>query len=107
MKICTVEQAKFEYSPLGNIFTKGLKKEDKNEGFFKRVENIKDKSEELLSTLSKPPKNKVDEKNKQNNILVYNSQYSFVNFKDIGEFKEFSLNSMHKKLKNFHKNVLI
>ena len=35
--------------------------------------------------------------------MVYNSQHSFVKFKAIGEFKELSLNSMHKKLKNFHK----
>ena len=35
--------------------------------------------------------------------MVYNSQHSFVKFKDIGEFKELSLNSMHKKLKLFHK----
>ena len=31
------EQAKFDYSPLGNIFTKGLNKDDKKEGLFKRL----------------------------------------------------------------------
>ena len=31
------EQSKFDYSPLGNIFTKGLDKDDKKEGLFKRV----------------------------------------------------------------------
>ena len=36
----TVEQAKFEYSPLGKVFNKGLKKEDEKEGFLKRVKNI-------------------------------------------------------------------
>ena len=35
------EQAKFEYSPLGKIFTDGLDKSDKNEGLFKRL--IEDK----------------------------------------------------------------
>ena len=35
--------------------------------------------------------------------MFHNSRHSFVKFKDIGEFKELSLNSMHKKLKNFHK----
>ena len=31
----TIEQAKFEYSPLGKIFNKGLDKDDKREGLFK------------------------------------------------------------------------
>ena len=35
--------------------------------------------------------------------MIYNSQHSFVKFKDIGEFKELSLDSMHKKLNDFHK----
>ena len=33
---------------MGNIFTKGLDKDDKEEGLFKRLENIKGKNEELL-----------------------------------------------------------
>ena len=37
------EQAKFDYSPLGNIFTKGLDKDDQKGVVFKRLENIKDK----------------------------------------------------------------
>ena len=45
-----------------------------------------------------------NKQNKQNKSLIYNSLYSFVNFKDIGEFKELSLDSTYKKLKNFHKN---
>ena len=70
---------------------------------FKRLENIKGKNEELLNAFSKAPKNKVNNQNKQNKSLAYNWQYSFVKFKDIGEFKELSLDSMHKKMKNFHK----
>ena len=34
LKLGTVEQAKFEYYPLGNIFTKGLKEEDKKRRTF-------------------------------------------------------------------------
>ena len=33
LKPSTVEQARFEYSLLGNTFTKGLKEGDKKEGF--------------------------------------------------------------------------
>ena len=40
LKPSTVEQAKFEYSPLGKIFNKGLKEENKKEGLFKRLKNI-------------------------------------------------------------------
>ena len=48
LKPSTVEQAKFEYSPLGKLFNKGLSEEDKKEGLFKRLKNIEDKNEELL-----------------------------------------------------------
>ena len=38
-----VEKVKFEYSPLGKVFTDGLAKEDKSKkiGSFKRLKNIK------------------------------------------------------------------
>ena len=34
LKPNTIEQARFEYSPLGKIFNKGLDKDDKKEGLF-------------------------------------------------------------------------
>ena len=40
LKPSTVEQAKFEYSPLGKIFNKGLDESDQKEGLFKRLKNI-------------------------------------------------------------------
>ena len=52
LKPSTGEQAKFEYFPLGKIFNKGLNEEDKKEGLFKRLENVKSKNEELLNTFS-------------------------------------------------------
>ena len=42
LKPSTVEQAKFEYSPLGKIFNRGLSKDDKKEGLFNRLKNIED-----------------------------------------------------------------
>ena len=45
------EQAKFEYSPLGKVFTDGLDKSDKNEGLLKRLKNIEDKSNNQLLTI--------------------------------------------------------
>ena len=40
----TVAQAKFEYSPLGKIFNKGLNEDDKKEGMLKRLNNIEDEN---------------------------------------------------------------
>ena len=39
-----VEKIKFEYSPIGKVFTDGLAKEDKSKkvGLFKRLKNIED-----------------------------------------------------------------
>ena len=45
------EQTKFEYSPLGKVFTDGLDKSDKNEGLLKRLKNIEDKSNNQLLTI--------------------------------------------------------
>ena len=42
LKPSAVEQVTFYYSPLGKIFNKGFSENDKKEGLFKRLENIKD-----------------------------------------------------------------
>ena len=39
-----VQKAKFEYSPLGQVFNKGLEKDDRQEGLLKRLKNIEDKT---------------------------------------------------------------
>ena len=44
LKPSTIEQGKFEYSPLGKIFNKGLSKDDKEEGLLKRLKNLEDKN---------------------------------------------------------------
>ena len=41
LKSSTVEQAKFEYSLLGKVLTKGLDKDDQKEGLFKRLKILK------------------------------------------------------------------
>ena len=40
----TTEQTKFEYSPLGKIFNKGLSKDHQKEGLFKRLKSIEHKN---------------------------------------------------------------
>ena len=42
------EQAKFEYSPLGKVFTYGLDKSDRNEDLLKRLKNIEDRNNNQL-----------------------------------------------------------
>ena len=44
LKPSTIEQTKFECSPLGKIFNKGLDNDDKKEGLLKRLEIIKNTS---------------------------------------------------------------
>ena len=44
LKPSAAAQAKFEYSPLGKIFNKGLKENDKKEGILKRLKNIEDEN---------------------------------------------------------------
>ena len=57
LKPSTVEQAKFEYSPLGKIFNKGLSEDDKKEGILKRLKNIEDKNETPLEVKNKANEN--------------------------------------------------
>ena len=71
----------------------------------KRLENIKDKNEELLnvfSTTNKASKNKI---NIQSKNLIYDSKHSFVKYKDIDDIKELSLDSMYKKLNKFNDEI--
>ena len=57
LKPSTVEQVKFEYSPLGKVFNKGLSEDDKKEGLLKRLKNIEDKNETTLEVKDKTKQN--------------------------------------------------
>ena len=56
LKPSTVEQAKVEYSPLGETFNEGLKEEEKKEGLLKKLKIIEDKNEEPLRALKNKTK---------------------------------------------------
>ena len=43
-----IQKARFEYSPLGKVFNKGLDESDKKEGLLKRLKNIEGKNEQQL-----------------------------------------------------------
>ena len=103
LKPSTVAQVKFEYFPLGKIFNKGLSQEDKKEGLFKSLENIKDKNDELINTLSttnNASKNKI---NNQSKKLTYDANHSFAKLKNIDNIKKLSLDSMFNLMKEYHK----
>ena len=48
LKPSTVEQVKFEYSPLGKTFNKGLNEDDKKERWFKRLKIIENGQKNLI-----------------------------------------------------------
>ena len=93
LKPSTVEQAKFEYSPLGKIFNKGLDKNDQKEGLFKRLKNIEDKNEKLLEV-----KNKTEGNVKEVTDFV-DQPLSFEAKELINEIKTIQKNVDYRKLK--------
>ena len=106
LKPSTVELAKLEYSPLGKIFNKGLSEEDKKEGTLKRLENIKDKNDELRNTFNKINKALKNKTNIQSKKVIYDNKHSFVKYKNIGDIKELSLDSLYKKLNKFNDGII-
>ena len=61
-----IEQAKFDYSPLGKVFTKGLDKDkDKKEGLSKRLKNIGNKNKELLNEM-----NEIEKQQSQRKTII-------------------------------------
>ena len=100
-KPSVTEQAKFDYSPLGNIFNKGLKEEDKKEGLFKRLKNIKDKNEEVLNAFSGA--NKVSKAAKNDSNYNYDSAYAFYKFySDSEKFFKMSQGSKYNEMIEFY-----
>ena len=90
LKPSTVEQNKFQYSPLGKIFNKD-DKDDQIEGLFKRLKNIEDKNKEQLKAI---------ENNKAKNIReVTDSIKEPLSFKSKEEVKAIQKDVDCKKLK--------
>ena len=97
LKPRTIEQAKFEYSPLGKVFNKGLSEEDKKEGVLKGLKNIKDKSEELINIFS------ATNKASKSDVLTYNTKYSFSKLRNIDDIRKLPLDLMYNLMKEHHK----
>ena len=73
LKPSTAEKAKFEYSPLGKIFNKGMSEDDKKEGLLKRLKNIESKNKVQLQAIEDQGKKQLEEIkniNKSNTLKV-------------------------------------
>ena len=55
-----VQKAKFECSPLGKVFNKGLDEGDKKEGLLKKLKNIEGKNEQQLEAISNQGEKQLD-----------------------------------------------
>ena len=103
LKPSTVEQAKFEYSPLGKVFTKGLDKDDQKEGLFKRLKNI-----EVTDFVDKPLSLEAKELIEEIRVIQEDVDYRKLknighnrveyDFSDYRTFKELFRDLYYKKL---------
>ena len=91
---------------MSKIFNKGLSEDDKKERLFKKLENIKDKNEELINIFSATNKASKNKKNTKSEILTYNTKHSFVKLKNIDDIKKLPLDSMYNLMKDHHKKIV-
>ena len=96
-KPSTVEEERFEYSPLDRVFNRGLKYEYRKEGLVKRVTNIEDKNEELLKAI----KSKTDIKSK---IYIFDEDLTLEVIVLIKEIKSVEENVDYQKLSFLGRN---
>ena len=67
-KPSTIEQAKFDYSPLSKFLTKDWKRKIKKEGLLKRLKNIEDKNKEQLKAIKDLGEKQLDAIKKNNQL---------------------------------------
>ena len=80
MKILDTDQIlykkqKFEYSPLGEIFNKGLDKNEKQEGLLKRLKNIEGKTNNELFAIKDQESKQLDRVNKISSEGIYDTKF--------------------------------
>ena len=84
------EQAKFEYSPLGKVFTDGLDKSDKKEGLLKRLKNIEDKSNNQLLAIKNISRPAIKGRNDNGNDNGNDNDH-YIDYKKIKDFKKLTI----------------
>ena len=90
---------------MGKIFDKGLSVDDKKEGLFKRLENIKNKNKELINRFSTTNKASNNKTNNQSNRLIYKANLNFTELENFDNIKKLPLDSMFNLMKEYHKKT--
>ena len=110
LKPSTAEQAKFEYSPLGKIFNKGLSEEDKKEWLLKRLKNIEDKNKvknkdikEVTDFIDQPLSSEVKELIEEIKTIQKNVDYRKLKIKG-GNMKDYDF-SDYKTFKELFRDL--
>ena len=95
-----IQKAKFEYSPLVQVFNKGLDESDKKEGILKRLKNIEDQLDikpigyTVGERFSQGAKNILDKLSNQEKLINYkkldfkgssNTEYYFGDYRSLKE----------------------
>ena len=108
-KLDAFEQEKFEYSPLGKVFTDGLDKSDRNEGLLKRLKNIEDKSNNQLLTIKNISKAAIkgNVNNEYKAIQNYKQELIDKNILHLDGVKKFDGNGNKLKIKMLFSKMLM
>ena len=110
LKPSIVERARFEYSPLGKSFNKGLDRDDKKEGLFKRLKNIEGKiknedKKELVSIKNEEESKKVKDEStvadkKPKEIVLLKDKLDFISKNFAQNFNSTGKNFLKKLAKD-------
>ena len=105
LKPSTIEQARFEYSPLGKIFNKDLSQDDQKEGLSKRLKNIENAQKGLINDNNKPDSVKSNS-SKSSISSIFDSTSSKSEYKDEDENEKwntkYELTKKDFKLSNWY-----
>ena len=99
-----IQKGRFEYSPLGKVFIKGLNESDKKEGLLKRLENIEGKDEEQLKAIKNQGEKQLQILAKIKNKAV---DFKNISFKDSKSKKVYSNIREQSEKINYSKLVYI
>ena len=85
LKPSTVEEARFEYSPLVKMFSKGLDEDDKKEGFFKRLRLKSIENPQKIELIIKIKKMRIKKQQQQSNNIESKQQIVFDYLKSLSQ----------------------
>ena len=78
-----IQKTKFEYSPLGKVFTKGLDESDKKEGLLKGLKNIEGKNKDQLDAIRDEGEKQLNAiEQKKNKIKIIEKDEKIVYLRD-------------------------